>query len=282
MNFSFKKGTDIEHNDGNCERFLFAVEILLSIPGCQHTRYMTLAVPFMALSGAWGMLHARLNLKLSDVWRDRIVRLARLVLVLFPYAAMLGTVVCLIVSFFFVAPKWLPYGHYAAGFLLVAAAVYCFRGHDSWTARFALASCCLAIHFVFAVIPAISAQEDSRPFVEAVEKASGEDRVFFFNLNADHVGIKYLAEISNARRTQVFFICDENQVMEEHYAYRTLDEGFGMLGDEIVILRKRSLDALAEFAKNMHKSVVPQFEGKLGHRVYLAVRLVPDENPATP
>ena len=262
--------------------FVFAVEILLSIPGCQHTRYMTLAVPFMALSGAWGMLHARLDLNLSEVWRDRIVRFARLVLVLIPYAAMLGTVVCLIVSFFFVSPKWLPYGHYAAGFLLIAAAVYCFRGHNSWTARFALASCCLAIHFVFAVIPAISAQEDSRPFVEAVEQASGEDRVFFFNVNADHDGIKYLAEVNNARRTQVFFICDEDQNTEQQYAYRSVDEGFGMLGNEIVILRKKQLETLEEYAKTMHRSVVPQFEGKLGHRMYLAVRLVPDENPATP
>jgi hypothetical protein len=243
---------------------------------------MTLAVPFMALSGAWGMLHARLDLNLSEVWRDRIVRFARLVLVLIPYAAMLGTVVCLIVSFFFVSPKWLPYGHYAAGFLLIAAAVYCFRGHNSWTARFALASCCLAIHFVFAVIPAISAQEDSRPFVEAVEQASGEDRVFFFNVNADHDGIKYLAEVNNARRTQVFFICDEDQNTEQQYAYRSVDEGFGMLGNEIVILRKKQLETLAEYAKTMHRSVVPQFEGKLGHRMYLAVRLVPDENPATP
>ena len=262
--------------------FLFAVEILLSIPGCQHTRYMTLAVPFMALSGAWGILHARLNLNISDVWRDRIVRLARLVLVLIPYATMLGTVICLIVSFFFVSPRWLPYGHYAGGFLLIAAAVYCFRGHDSWTARFALASCCLAIHFVFAVIPAISAQEDSRPFVHAVEQASGEDRVFFFNVNADHDGIKYLAEVNNARRRQVFFICDEDQTIEEHYAYRTVDEGFGMLRDEIVILRKRQLETLAKYAETMHKTVVPQFEGKLGHRMYLAVRLVPDEKHTTP
>lgn len=262
--------------------FLFAVEILLSIPGCQHTRYMTLAVPFMALSGAWGLLHARLDLKLSDVRRDRIVRLARLALVLVPYATMLGTVVCLIVSFFFVAPEWLPYGQYALGFLLVVTAVYCFRGHDSWTARFALASCCLGIHFVFAVIPAISAQEDSRPFVEAVEKASGEDRVFFFNVNADHVGIKYLAEVNNARRGQVFFICDEDEETEEHYAYRTVDEGFGMLGNEIVILRKNHLEKLTELAEAMHKKVVPQFRGKLGHRTYVAVRLLPDETPMTP
>ena len=262
--------------------FVFAVELLLTVPECQHTRYMTLAVPFMALSGAWGMLHARLDLNISEVWRDRIVCLARLVLVLVPYAAMLGSVVCLIVSFYFVSPSWLPYGHYASGFLLVAVAAYCFREHDSWTARFALASCCLAIHFVFAVIPAISAQEDSRPFVEAVEKASGENRVFFFNLNADHVGIKYLAEVNNARRRQVFFICDEDQATEEHYAYRTVDEGFGMLGNEIVILRKSQLETLSKYAEAMHKTVVPQFEGKLGHRVYLAVRLVPDENRATP
>ena len=262
--------------------FLFAVEILLSIPGCQHTRYMTLAVPFMALSGAWGILHARLDLKLSEVWRDRIVRLARLVLVLIPYATMLGAVVCLIVSFFFVAPEWLPYGHYALGFLLIAAAVYCFRGHDSWTARFALASCCLGIHFVFAVIPAISAQEDSRPFVEAVEKASGENRVFFFNLNADHVGIKYLAEVNNARRKQVFFICDEDQNTEMQYAYRTVDEGFDMLGNEIVILRKNHLETLTALAEAAHRKVVPQFNGKLGHRVYLAVRLLPDDTPMTP
>ena len=245
---------------------------------------MTLAVPFMALSGAWGILHARLDLKLSDVWRDRIVRLARLVLVLIPYATMLGTVVCLIVSFFFVSPRWLPYGHYAGGFLLIAAAVYCFRGHDSWTERFALASCCLAIHFVFAVIPAISAQEDSRPFVEAVEQASGENRVFFFNVNADHDGIKYLAEVNNARRRQIFFICDEDQNTEVHYAYRTVEEGFDMLRDELVIVRKgnRYLEPLTACAVAAHRTVVPQFEGKLGHRKYLAVRLVPEETPATP
>ncbi len=257
--------------------FLFAVEILLSIPGCQHTRYMTLAVPFMALAGAWGILYARLDLKWSGVWRDRIVRLARLVLLLFPYAAMFGTVVCLIVSFFLVSARWIPYGHYAAGFLLIAAAVSCFRGHDSWTARFALASYCLAVHFVFAVIPAVSAQEDSRPFVEAVEQASGGDRVFFFNVNADHDGIKYLAEVNNARRRQVFFICDEDQVTEEHYAYRTVEEGLDMLRDEIVILRKSQLETLAEYAEARRRSVVPQFRGKLGHRVYLAVRLVPDD-----
>ena len=45
---------------------------------------------------------------------------------------------------------------------------------------------------------------------------------------------------------------------------------------------KKQLETLAKYAKTMHRSVVPQFEGKLGHRVYLAVRLVPDENPATP
>ncbi len=262
--------------------FLFAVEILLSIPGCQHTRYMTLAVPFMALSGAWGILHARLDLKLSEVWRNRIVRLARLVIVLIPYATMLGTVICLIASFFFVAASWIPYTQYILGFLLISTAVYCFRGHDSWTARFALASCCLGIHFVFAVLPAISAQEDSRPFVEAVEKASGEDRVFFFNLNADHVGIKYLAEVNNARRKQVFFICDEDQTTEEHYAYRTVEEGFRMLGSEIVILREKYLEKLTQLAGAMNKKVVPQFEGKLGHRRYLAVRLVPEETPAKP
>ncbi|MBR3688271.1 MAG: hypothetical protein IKL85_04275, partial [Lentisphaeria bacterium] len=58
----------------------------------------------------------------------------------------------------------------------------------------------------------------------------------------------------------------------------TVDEGFGMLRDEIVILRKRQLETLAKIAEAEHRTVIPQFEGKLGHRVYLAVRLVPDEN----
>ncbi|MBQ7730554.1 MAG: hypothetical protein IJT68_01815 [Lentisphaeria bacterium] len=257
--------------------FLFAVEILLTIPGCQHTRYMTLAVPFMALSGAWGMLHARLDLKLPEVWRERIVRLARLVLLLFPYAAMLGIAICMAVSFFFVSAAWIPYCHYLGGILLVAAAVHCFRGHDSWTARFSLACCSMAVFLVLGIIPAISAREDSRPFIQAVEQASGNDRVFFFNVNADHDGIKYLAEVNNARRRQVFFICDDDQMTEEQYAYRTVDEGFGMLKDEIVIVRqgKRHIETLAKCAEAARRSVVPQFEGKLGHKKYLAVRLVP-------
>ncbi len=257
--------------------FLFAVEVLLTIPGCQHTRYMTLAVPFMALAGAWGMLHARLNLNLSEAWRDRIVRFARLVLLLFPYAAALGIAVCMIASFFFVSPAWIPYCHYLGGILLIAAAMYYFRGHSSRTDRFALACCSMAVFLVLGIIPAISAREDSRPFVEAVEQASGENRVFFFNVNADHDGIKYLAEVNNARRRQVFFICDEDQETDEHYAYRTVDEGFDMLGDEIVILKKgkRHLETLTACAEAAHRSIVPQFEGKLGHRMYLAVRLIP-------
>ncbi len=257
--------------------FLFAVEILLTIPGCQHTRYMTLAVPFMALSSAWGMLHARLDLKLSDAWRDRIVRLARLVLLLFPYAAALGIAVCITVSFFFVPAAWIPYCHYLGGILLVAAAVYCFRGHESWTERFSLACCSMAVFLVLGIVPAISAREDSRPFVEAIERASGNDRVFFFNVNADHDGIKYLAELNNARRRQVFFICDEDQETDEHYAYRTVEEGFDMLGNELVILRKgkRYLETFTECVEAAHRSIVPQFEGQLGHKKYLAVRLVP-------
>lgn len=275
--------------------FLFAVEILLTIPGCQHTRYMTLAVPFMALSGAWGILHARLDLNISEIWRDRIVRFARTVLLLIPYAAAVGIAFGIIVSLFFVPASRIAYCHYLVGTLLVAAAVYCFHGHDSWTARFSLAACSIAAFFVFGILPTVSAHEDSRPFVEAVEQASGENRVFFFNVNADHDGIKYLAEVNNARRKQVFFICDEDQTTEEHYAYRTVEEGFDMLRDEIVIIKKgkRYLETLKACAEAAHRSVVPQFEGKLGHRMYLAVRLVPSapdeaepgrhaDDPATP
>lgn len=259
--------------------FLFAVEILLTIPGCQHTRYMTLAVPFMVLTGAWGMLHVRPNLDLSDAWRARIVRFARILLLLMPYVMAFAIAFGTVVSLFFVPASRVAYCHYLVGTLLVLAAVYFFRGHDSWTARFSLAACSLAAFYVFGALPSVSAHEDSRPFVEAVEQASGEDRVFFFNVNADHDGIKYLAEVNNARRRQVFFICDEDQVTEEHYAYRTVEEGFDMLRDEIVIIKKgkNNLETLTECAEAAHRSVVPQFEGKLGHRKYLAVRLVPSE-----
>ena len=96
-------------------------------------------------------------------------------------------------------------------------------------------------------------------------------------MNADHDGIKYLAEVDNARRRQVFFICDEDQNTEAHYAYRTVEEGFDMLRDELVIIRKgnRYLEPLSACAEAAHRAIVPQFEGKLGHRKYLAVRLVP-------
>lgn len=257
--------------------FLFAVEILLTIPGCQHTRYMTLAVPFMALSGAWGMLHARLNFNISEVWRDRIVRLARLALLLIPYVMAVGIAFGMVVSFFFVPASRISYCHYVGGALLVAAAVYFFRGHKSWTERFSLAACSVAAFYVFGVFPSVSAHEDSRLFVEAVEQASGGSRVFFFNVNADHDGIKYLAEVDNARRRQIFFICDEDQTTEVHYAYRTVEEGFDMLRDELVIIKKgkRHLETLTAYAEAAHRSVVPQFEGQLGHRKYLAVRLVP-------
>lgn len=264
--------------------FVFAVELLLTVPECQHTRYMTLAVPFIALSGAWGLLHARLNLKLSAQWRDRIVRFARIVLMLIPCAAATGIAVCLIASFFFAPAAWIPYGHYLGGILLVAVLIRLFRGHGSWKERFTLASCSMAAFLIFGILPAISTREDSRPFVRAVEQASGANRVFFFNVNADHDGIKYLAEVNNARRRQVIFIFDESQTPEEQYAHCTVEEGFDMLRDEIVIVKKGKghLETLAKYAETAHKSVVPQFEGKLGHRKYLAVRLVPDETPTPP
>ena len=155
--------------------------------------------------------------------------------------------------------------------------MYFFRGHKSWTERFSLAACSVAAFYVFGVFPSVSAHEDSRLFVEAVEQASGGSRVFFFNVNADHDGIKYLAEVDNARRRQIFFICDEDQTTEVHYAYRTVEEGFDMLRDELVIIKKgkRHLETLTAYAEAAHRSVVPQFEGQLGHRKYLAVRLVP-------
>ena len=83
--------------------------------------------------------------------------------------------------------------------------------------------------------------------------------------------------MDNARRRQIFFICDEDQTTEVHYAYRTVEEGFDMLRDELVIIRKgkRYLETLTACAEAVHRSVVPQFEGQLGHRKYLAVRLLP-------
>jgi len=255
--------------------FVFAVEILLTIPGCQHTRYMTLAVPFMALAGAWGILHARLPLKLTEKNMELIRRFARLLLLLLPYAAAVGIIVCLAVSFFFIAPARIPYCHFVGGAALIGLSLYLFRGDGTWFTRSALAAFAMACLFVLGVIPTISVREDSRPFVEAIEQASGSDRVFFFNVDADHDGIKYLAEVGTERRLQCFFICDEDQYTDQIYAYRTVEEGFDMLRDELVIIKKKNvnLETLTRNAEAAGRKVVPQFEGKLGHRLYLAVRL---------
>ena len=261
--------------------FVFAVEILLTIPGCQHTRYMTLALPFMALAGAWGILHARLPLNLPKKNMELIRRFARLLLTLIPYAAAVGIIVCLAVSFFFISPGRIPYSHFVGGVALIGLSLYLFRKNGTWFAKSALAAFAMACFFILGVIPTISVREDSRPFVEAIEKASGSDRVFFFNVDADHDGIKYLAEVGTERRLQCFFICDEDQYTDQIYAYRTVEEGFDMLRDELVIIKKKklNLETLTRNAEAAGRKVVPQFEGKLGHRLYLAVRL-PHADPA--
>jgi hypothetical protein len=242
---------------------------------------MTLAVPFMALAGAWGILHARLPLNLPEKRMEPIRRFAHLLLVLIPYAAAVGIIVCLAVSFFFIAPKRIPYCHFVGGAAMIGLSLYLFRGDGTWFARSALAAFALACFFVLGVIPTISVREDSRPFVEAIEKASGSDRVFFFNVDADHDGIKYLAEVGTERRLQCFFICDEDQYTDQIYAYRTVEDGFDMLRDELVIIRKssRHLETLTRNAEAAGRKVIPQFEGKLGHKLYLAVRL-PHADPA--
>lgn len=183
--------------------YLLAIELLLTIPGCQHLRYMTLGVPAMALIGAWGLLNIRFPLShkvlsVMTLTASVIVRIACFVLI---FACLITAVVYYVLGF------GVCYVMLIGAFLaiLLTCMVWKLVPLKLWYsfASFAVGGCLATLFLANAII---STNEQTSPSVRVVEDLVGNGSVYFYHIDADHDGIKYLIFIDRDRVKKVFFV----------------------------------------------------------------------------
>lgn len=281
--------------------YIFFIEIVLTIPNCQHLRYMTLALPPMMLVGAWGFFNISfqnesIQKNLKKIWLILVRGVSILILPSFIVCA----AVCIILK------MQLSYTAICFGFLLTALLIVTFKPWKN-TLTDQVIFLFISIMFVtcFQIFPIIEAAEKTVSSVHAAERIRDGYPAYFFFVDADHDGIKYLAAINredtkdivfinkretfrpnssdSMRKSPIYdFLCKRlniHQLTGEEYInyhwntynYKTEDEVLSNFNGGIFIVRDKTKEREKFMASMVHNNIyiAPAGTLKLGHKSYI-------------
>jgi len=253
--------------------YVFLPMFLLSIPGCQHLRYITLCIPAIALVGAWGVLEA-LEGKRGGLLRDSFRVLDRLL----PWLGIMTVIGMFPIAVYVLKCDVLPFFQWGLALVCLALLVL-FRGErNTPQSHWLCLGAVLGVIYILGVNPLIAAYEDSTLFVSSVEKIR-KGRLCMYEVGPDHEALKYKILIPPDVRTKILFMLDEphpdeqyNRMFHTEIVYDALPL---LKPEDIVVLRKSKLKPLSVVADDVGRKVEVLLTGSLGHREYLAVKILP-------
>lgn len=253
--------------------YIFLPMVLLSIPGCKHLRYITLCIPVITLVGAWGVMEA-----LDGKWGGRFrIFLAVLDRVL-PWLGVLTVVGMLPIAVFVLKCDVLPLFQWGVALLCLGAVVFYGKRRVTPEAHWLCMGAVFGIIYVLGVNPLIGAYEDSSVFVASVEKIR-KGRLCMYEVGPDHEALKYKILIPAEERGKILFMLDEPNPDEQYkrmFPTKIVYDALPLLKPEdVVVLRKSKLAPLSVVAGDVGKKLEILLSGDLGHREYLAVRVLP-------
>jgi len=253
--------------------FVLLPMVILSIPGCKHLRYIGITFPAFALLAAY----AWNGRGLWNFLLKKFPRIVRFPVRIFAGFALLGIAGMVIAGCFLTEPALLPWTHFLIAALLIA--LFFLRAAQKLPVMWRIALP-VAILLTTAMIPFEAALENSETFVSTVEK-SRRGLVYLYDLGPDHDDLKYVFPVAPEKRNQIRYLYPEmrqiHPVLKLMYPYLIVSEGMKRITkDDVLILRDRRRDreALQRYAEQNGRDVQPVFSGRMGHRDFLAVKLV--------
>lgn len=270
--------------------FFLLPMILLSIPGCKHLRYMTISLPAIWLIAAWGVFHLPKN-RLSAA----LTRAAGYLSIAAPVLIACFWGIAVLMTFmkrYHTVHPWIPWSF---GVLLTLLILFQLRKEKELRTVLLFGICSL-----FAYYPVLVLSDSSRDFVEKVLKSGPCETVHFFMIPVDHDELKFILHMPQEKRGDTRYLkgepmpekylskskrkkekkkknSKENVLYKKMYPSRKLPDGFPDITErDIVLLRARKWEEqnLRENADRSARDIQPVATGILGHRKYIAVRLI--------
>ncbi|OQA86975.1 MAG: hypothetical protein BWY31_01019 [Lentisphaerae bacterium ADurb.Bin242] len=253
--------------------YIFLPMILLSIPGCKHLRYITLCIPAIALTGAWGILEA-----LEGKWGGRLRDGFRLLDRVFPWLGILTLIGMVPVAVFALKCDTLPFGHWGLALACLLLLVFFRRERKTPQSHWLCLGAVFGVIYILGVNPLIAAYENSSAFVASVEKIR-KGKLCMYEVGPDHEALKYKVLIPAEERARIVYMLDEPNPDEQYnrmFPTEIVYDALPLLKPEdIVVLRKSKLEPLGVVADDVGRKVEILLSGNLGHREYLAVKILP-------
>ena len=268
--------------------FFLLPMIMLSIPGCKHLRYMTISLPAIWLISAWGVYHLPEN-KFTAILRkasEYLFRAAPFLIFVFWCIAVLMT---FMKRYHTVAP-WFQWG---IGILLSALVILLFRNEKTLKTVLLFGICSM-----FAFYPVLVLSDSSRDFVNDVLNSPSCENIYFFMIPVDHDELKFVLHTPQERRENLHHLSvspippkvirkqqmikkekksSVKDLYEKMYPARDLNDVFPKITERDIILlrsRPREKENLDHYAKMFSLKFGVIKKGILGHRRYMAVRLI--------
>lgn len=246
--------------------------IVLSIPACKHSRYMAITLPAFALI-AGAVWREFLAAKRGGAIVSKIQNFlaGRITLITAAAILILAGVACLLTG-----PAKVPWVHFCCAVLLIAG----LERFQRLDLRGCLAPAAVCIALTVAVFPFAASLENARDFVADAERdCTGQ--VYFYELGPDHDDLKYVLAIPPDQRKKIHYLYaalrPQKDFYQKMYPAETLADRIAAIAEEdIVILRDRAreLEELRAVAERHNLSVNLKNSGSMGHRDFLAVRLI--------
>jgi len=249
--------------------------IILSIPACKHSRYMAMTLPAFAILSAcvWAEIVKNPSIRsvLSKIAKMSEGRIYLLMSV--------GILILAIIGYFISAPKFLPWGHFLCAVLLIAGLE---RMGGEMLRRF-VPIIAFGIFLIVAVFPLLAALENSQNFVNIVERECPE-KVYLYEMGPDHDDLKYVLFVPPEKRHRIHYLYSsvpsKDGYYQRMYPAKTLDEQISSITEnDLMILRNREAELvpLKEEAKQHGLKIEIKHTGSMGHREFVAVRLIRQE-----
>lgn len=246
--------------------------VILSIPACKHLRYLAIAMPGFALLAAYAWI-GHLRQPFIVRWRNRVLAWCRILA--YPLA-LAGIVALAVTGCFLTEPVLLPWWHFAGAAILIS--VCRFWKYEGF--RNIRPAAIAALFLILALNPFLSSMENSEHFVNQVESAR-TGQVYLYEMGPDHEDLKYVLWTSPEKRGQIRYLYSKIRLPKPYparmYPSGNLSEHIQDIAENDVLIlreRKKELTTLQAEAQKYGRTVEIVHAGSLGHREFVAVRLV--------
>jgi len=270
--FAFRsdRGKDAEWLRFLCGWYLLPV-IIISIPDSSHLRYITLVMPALALTAAYGFM-----VLTNFSWRKYVDKLFYLLGMTAIVGGLAGALIMPWIVYFIAPAADNAFWNYLL-IPVIGLAAWRFKVWEPTRifGRMAVSGAAAMLIWSGVMYPIINLRETAAEFVHQAEAERLQGRVFLYNIEVDHDDLKYILSCENSRRDSVYYLYDKP--LRGH-----LKTMYPVLGNyeylksvtpaDVVIMRDYTFEKFDKLHPDMAGMFTKVAEGRMGHREFVAVK----------